>query len=164
MEKTIILENGSNLTYVESFWKQSKKIFINGKEIRKISKTEFVYGEDNENLITIKGNQYKGISVNANGKDYEICPKMPWYVYLLFVAPVAFIMIFGNFPALVKIFPVVGGLVGGLISCAISSVGLCMYYKISNKKLALLVQFCIALLSIFACYIVGLLIISALQS
>lgn len=25
MEKTIILENGSNLTYVESFWKQSKK-------------------------------------------------------------------------------------------------------------------------------------------
>lgn len=72
MEKTIILENGSNLTYVESFWKQSKKIFINGKEIRKISKTEFVYGEDNENLITIKGNQYKGISVNANGKDYEI--------------------------------------------------------------------------------------------
>lgn len=54
MEKTIILENGSNLTYVESFWKQSKKIFINGKEIRKISKTEFVYGEDNENLITIK--------------------------------------------------------------------------------------------------------------
>lgn len=26
MEKTIILENGSNLTYVESFWKQSKKI------------------------------------------------------------------------------------------------------------------------------------------
>lgn len=73
-------------------------------------------------------------------------------------------MIFGNIPALVKIFPVVGGLVGGLISCAISSVGLCMYYKISNKKLALLVQFCIALLSIFACYIVGLLIISALQS
>lgn len=27
MEKTIILENGSNLTYVESFWKQSKKNF-----------------------------------------------------------------------------------------------------------------------------------------
>lgn len=38
MEKTIILENGSNLTYVESFWKQSKKIFINGKEIRKYLK------------------------------------------------------------------------------------------------------------------------------
>lgn len=28
MEKTIILENGSNLTYVESFWKQSKKKFL----------------------------------------------------------------------------------------------------------------------------------------
>ena len=25
MEKTIILENGLNLTYVESFWKQNKK-------------------------------------------------------------------------------------------------------------------------------------------
>lgn len=89
---------------------------------------------------------------------------MPWYVYLLFVAPVVFIMIFGSIPALVKVFPVVGGLVGGLISCAISSVGLCMYYKISNKKLALLVQFCFVLLSIFACYLVGLLIISSLSS
>jgi hypothetical protein len=161
MEKTIILENGLHLTYVESFWKQSKKIFINGKETRKISKTEFVYGEDNENLITVKGNQYKGISVNANGKDYEICPKMPWYVYLLFVAPVLFIIIFGSIPSLVEIFPVVGGLIGGLISCAISCVGLSMYYKISNKKVALLVQFCFALLSVFACYLVGLAIISA---
>lgn len=86
---------------------------------------------------------------------------MPWYVYLLFVAPVLFIIIFGSIPSLVEIFPVVGGLIGGLISCAISCVGLSMYYKISNKKVALLVQFCFALLSVFACYLVGLAIISA---
>lgn len=161
MEKTIILEDGSNLTYVESFWTRNKKIYINGKEIRKTSKNDFVYGEDNENFITIKGNQYKGIFVNVNGKDYEICTKMPFYVYLLFVAPVLFIIIFGSIPSLVEIFPVVGGLIGGLISCAISCIGLSMYYKISNKKLALLVQFCFALLSVFACYLVGLAIISA---
>ena len=32
MEKTIILEKGSILTYDESFRKQNNKILINGKE------------------------------------------------------------------------------------------------------------------------------------
>lgn len=164
MKEVIKLEDGSNLTYEESFWTSKKNIYIDNVETKKISKTEFKYGENLEKTVLIKGNFLKGVQVVVNEKEYEVSPKTVLYQYIIFLIPIIFIITWGAVPQFVAIFPVVGGAIGGLISALFSVFGLILGKKIKNKAISLVVQIAFSALAILVCYLIGLAIIGAAAS
>lgn len=164
MKEVIKLEDGSNLTYEESFWTSKKNIYIDNVETKKISKTEFKYGENLEKTVLIKGNFLKGVQVVVNEKEYEVSPKTVWYQYIIFLIPIIFIITWGAVPQFLAIFPVVGGAIGGLISALFSVFGLILGKKIKNKAISLVVQIAFSALAILVCYLIGLAIIGAAAS
>lgn len=164
MKEVIKLEDGSNLTYEESFWTSKKNIYIDNVETKKISKVEFKYGENLEKTILIKGNFLKGVQVVVDEKEYEVSPKTTWYQYIIFILPIVFIITWGAVPQLVAIFPVVGGAIGGFISALFSVFGLILGKKIKNKAISVGAQIAFSILAILICYFIGLAIIGAAAS
>lgn len=77
------------LEYHESFWTGSKKVFLDGKELKKITRNKFKFIENGlKYTITIFGNQQIGVSVKIFGNIITLTPKPKWYEYLLFIPPI----------------------------------------------------------------------------
>ena len=117
-----------DVIYEESYWTGKKTISINGKIFRKASKTTYVHTDgEKEYYITVNGSFLSGVSITfGNGFTVIVTEKPAWYEWILSGAGFLFVLIWGNVPASVDIFPVIGGAIGGAIAAAIGCFSLIM--------------------------------------
>lgn len=159
MKKVIQHPELGEITYEESFWTGSKKLFINGEELTKKSRN--VFETSDGKTITLKGNILSGTKAEVDGNTVEIEPATKWYEYVLSFLSFAFVLIWGNVTALCEIFPIVGGALGGLISAIFSVLNLYLIKKTYKLWLKLVISLASFVIAVLLCYLLALAILSA---
>ena len=96
-----VTHNDKIITYSENFWTGKKSIFVNGKELIKISKN--TYKLENE-CYSVKGNFLTGVELNDGVQNITVVRKLTTLEYVLCFLP--FILVFS------------GGAVGGVCGAA----------------------------------------------
>ena len=110
--------------------------------------------------VEIKGNFLYGSTITIDNEEIEVSPKAKWFeIVLVLFAPI-FVIIWGNSASLCEIFPVVGGAIGGFLSCLISFSGFAIMKTKTSVLQKILVGLGFAVLSVLACFIVGLMLVS----
>ena len=172
------------IIFDESFWTGKKDIYINGVKLAKVDRKTYSYraqiekkDEFGDNILNeygqrtyesinktvyFKGNFISGASIEIDNVEIEVSKKAQWYELVLMWLPFVFVLIWGNMDISLEIFPVVGGLIGGLITLALGvwNIGLMKAQKNIGLKLAIGIG--IALPSIFICNLIGLALVSGL--
>ena len=105
-----VLVDANMLTGVVNVYKE-------GKKLNKISRSEYVYDDEDETKsVYVVGNIYKGIYVASGEETFTFFERTPFYIYALSIIPLLMTIILGNMQSLVeKGFYYVGGAIGGVI-------------------------------------------------
>ena len=170
------------IIYDESFFTGKKEVYINGVKLAKVDKKTYSYRtrvkltdefgnviyneydapltkEINKN-VEIKGNFLYGSTITIDNEEIEVSPKAKWFEIVLALFAPIFVVIWGNSASLCEIFPVVGGFIGGFLSCLISFSGFAIMKTKTSVLQKILVGLGFAVLSVLACFIVGLMLVS----
>ena len=121
MREQIIHPTYGTIVYNESFWRGGITITVNGTVAQRLSKKSFTC---DGKMIIVMGSILTGVTLLINNERVEITPKSKWYEILFAVLPAAFMIIWGNNPALCSIFPIIGGAVGGGLGGALGATSL----------------------------------------
>ena len=163
MNSIIKIDGVGELSVTENFWTGSKTLSLNGVKLQKVSKKQFSCRLGEQILdIFIDGNFLTGLKCTVNGKTYKVTEAAKWYEYVLAIVPFVFIMVWGNIPATIKIFPVISGALGGAISALLSFTSLYVMKMIKKPYLKVLVGLGFFVLTVLICYVIALAILSAI--
>ena len=155
------IENVGTVRYEESAWTGKKTLFLDEVKLTKISKTKFEYVKDETvTQFFIDGNFLKGVNLIVNGVKYELIQKIAWYEYIVAFIGFLFILVWGNVPALCKIFPVVGGAIGGFFGALGAVLGICMMRVSRKPVIRLLIGLAGSVFAVLICFLIGLAIVS----
>lgn len=148
------------IEYVENFWNGKKELIVSGVYLRPRGKTVFV-GEFDEldKDFEVIGNYAAGATLKVDGEKFELVPKTKAYEYFIYFLPLILVLIWGNVPDLVKIFPVVGGLIGGAISGGFSMAALIYGKGAKNILVKLLIALITTVIVFVICGLIGFAII-----
>ncbi len=159
------------LTYDESFFSGKKVISIEGKEARKISKTKYVITKtiqnetgdyvDKEIEIYLSGSVMSGVKIYIDDDSYQVLPKPIWFEIVIPILFAVITIIWGNVSSLVKILPLVGGAVGGLVTGLVNVIGFSLSRLNDKKPLKLLYLIGFGILAFLACLLIGFIIVQA---
>lgn len=148
-----------DICYTEGFWSGKKTLMINGKSTIPIGKKRFLH---DGKTVVLKGNSFAGVSIVIDGQTVRVSPAPKWYEIILALLPFLFLVTWGNSPALCSIFPVVGGAIGG----ALGGVGLVVSRMAMKSQRNPLTKIFLGLgvfaLTVFAAFILAVLIVAAL--
>jgi len=150
-----IVENSEYgvIVYNEGFWSGKKSLIINGVPLVKTGKKEYTYNVNDEaHLVTLKGNMMSGVSITIDDKEIKLVEKPVWYVLTLSLVMFIFDIVWGNSVALCKIFPVVGGAIGGLISAACAIGNIICAGRVKKTAHKLLIGFGFLAITILCCH------------
>ena len=145
----------------ESFWTGKKNVIINGRSLQKNDKNSFMFKDEEETvLVFIEGNIMKGTTLFVNKEQYIITPKPKWYEYVLAIMIAPFIIAWGNSVPLCRIFPIVGGAIGGGIGGAFLVLSFYLMLKVRKPIYKVLIGLGMFALAVFVAHIVALIILS----
>ena len=147
------------IVYEESFWTGKKKLFINGEELIKKSRT--VFQTSDGKTVTIMGNMFVGTKANVSGVIVEITPATKWYEYIMAFVSFVFVLVWGNVTSLCEILPIVGGALGGFVSALVSMCVLYLIKKTDKILLKLLIALAGFVVAVLICYLLALAILAA---
>ena len=155
MKKSIVHSKYGKIEYVENFWNGKKELIVDGKYLHQRSKTIFI-GEydDLDKEFEVIGNYAAGATLTVDGQKFELVAKTKWYEYIIYFLPLILVLVWGNSPSLCKIFPVVGGMIGGAIGGGFSMAAL-IFGKGTDK---ILVKFLISLVTTIIVFVICALI------
>lgn len=152
MKSVILTEKYGEIIFDENFWTGSKKVFVNGVQLKKMNKKTFV-GEIGgvQTTAVITGGFLSGAIIDINGEKFRLTEPAKWYDYVLAFIWVPVYIVLSNTPAFYMIFPIVGGALGG----AIAGIGaaLAMYTIKPMKNIAVKIVISLA-------YFVGVMLIN----
>ncbi len=160
MEKRFTDSTLGEIIYTESVFSGRKKIFVNGKELKKQSKN--VYVTESGEQVTIKGSFYQGVELVIGVNKYQVSERLKWYEYLTIILPLVFNLIWGNSVTLCKIIPMIGGALGGLVSALVGALGLVLISKCTKVWQRILVVIGTFVVSVLICYLLALAILSVI--
>ena len=150
------------IVFEENVWTGKKKLSINGKPLQKVGKTTFT-GEGGKTVF-LKGNYFAGCRLQLDKEEIVLTPALKWYEIVLSVIPLALILVWGNSVALCSIVPVVGGLIGGVVSALFSVLNVMLVKSIKNVWLKIAVTVVMTALTFLACYLIALVFLSAVMN
>ena len=159
MKITINHPTYGTIVYDESFWTGKKTLTVNGTACFALSKKEFMIGEQKAVLL---GNLFMGIQLSINQETIEISPRPAWYEIVLAILPLAFLLTWGNSPALCAIFPVVGGAIGGALGGAGTMLSLMLMKNAKSLGKKLLIGVGIFAATLLVSFVLALLVLSAM--
>ncbi len=163
MEIKIQDEKYGLIVYSESFWTGKKEIFVQNKLLGKVTKNKFYLMQENETVyFYIKGNALTGVELAVEKRTHTIIPKTKWYEHLLAWSIVLVNIVFGNIPAMLAVFPVVGGAIGGFVSALFACLCLNMIKKQNNILFKVLIALGFHIASLLSCFVLAFWIIGAL--
>ena len=119
------------LVYEENFWTGRRKLSYGGKQLKRINNKKFVLesqnGEGGELVFEVKGNMFKGISVQSTAFPEPVIIKGALSVldYILVILPIVPSVFFGA----------IGGGIGG----AFTAISLVFVPKIKPKWLKIII-------------------------
>ncbi|MBQ8746426.1 MAG: hypothetical protein IJZ08_00990 [Clostridia bacterium] len=144
------------IVYTENIWTGKKHLTANGADVPAVSKKEFLLGGEK---AIVKGSMFLGISLCLPNETIQISPKTKWYEIVLSGLPLAFLMAWGNSPALCAVFPVVGGAIGGALGGLLSSWSLLLIKKIESIALKILTGIGMTVLTMLCGFVIALLLL-----
>ncbi len=146
-------ENVGTIEYKESFWTGKKEIILNGEQLKKIGKQEFVYTVDGENKVTkLNGNFLSGASIVINGHLIQVVPKIGLFEILVLIFAFFLPLVCASIDAFVVVLPIVGGAIGGIIYALVSFAGITFIKQAKSS----LIKFVVFLLTTIVSFIVGI--------
>lgn len=161
MEKTVIHERYGEIVYRENFWSGKKDVVINGTQLSRKNKNTFLYWLRGRKLeVRIEGNFLAGIWLSIEGERVDVREKTKWFEYALSVFIFAFVIVWGNVPALLKILPLIGGMLGGVIGAIMGMANLFFMRKTEKIAEKLLIFVVFLALTVLICYLLALLYLS----
>lgn len=160
MKQTIINEVLGEIVYEESPWTGKKSLSVNGKPLDKIDKNTFRL--DTGEYAVIKGSYLMGAKLTIGNETIRLSESVKWYEIAIAVLTFMISLVWGNSPTLVQIFPMVGGAIGGALSCAGGLFSLVCMKKVKNPLVKILIGLGFFVLTVFVLYLVAVAIISAM--
>lgn len=146
------------IVYEENAFTGKTKLTVNGVEAPQGAKKTFAIGEK---IVTVKGNSMFGVKIITDDEEIRVIPAPLWYEVILALLPILFLETWGNVVALCRIFPVVGGAVGGALGAFFGLGGLIFMKTTKSPLNKVLFGIGALLLAIAAGYLVALLILAA---
>lgn len=141
------------IEYEESFWIGKKSIAINGTPLEKLAKNRYRYnGEDGPQDIVVQGSYLMGVKLLMPGRSIRLTAAITWYETALSVLIFMLILIWGNTAALCGIVPVVGGMLGGVISAAFAFANALIIKAVRPIWLKIAVTVCVAGVCFLICW------------
>lgn len=151
------------ILYRENIWTGKREIFVNGEPCRKVSRMHYTYLDgEREQSIDVKGNSLSGVKLHIGNEAFTVVSAPKWYEWVLALAALVFILIWGNIPATVNMFVVAGGALGGLISGIFMVSSMVAMRQIRQVWLKILIGLAFSGLTILVCHYVGVAILGAL--
>ncbi len=145
------------ISMTENIWTGKRQVFINGTELIPVAKNSFQYQTENGVVsVTLKGNAFTGCKMMIGNEMIVMYNAPAWYEIALSVFIPVFVIIWGAVPSLVKIFPIVGGAIGGAISAVFGVVNLVMMKKTGNIGLKLLIFVGVFAATLVICWLLAL--------
>jgi len=161
MKETVQHPVYGQIVYEEGFWLGKKTLTVNGVCAQAVSKNKFMV-DGKEAILT--GNFLSGVSMSIEGENIQLTPKAKWYETALAVIPIVFLLTWGNSPDLCAIFPVVGGALGGLLGAVGGILSMVFMKRQKNPLVKLLVGIGAAAATIFAAYLLAMVLIMGISS
>ena len=144
------------IEYEESFWSGKRIIKIDNRELTKKSRNIYILKtEDGDLECKVKGSFIFGVSLYIDQDIIQLTEHCKWYEMFLSMLICVFVLIWGNIPALCKIFPVVGGAIGGGISGAAMCVNLVLMKQKKNVAIKLLSWLGMFVGTVLVCALLG---------
>ena len=141
------------IIYSEGSWTGKKGLTIKGKELTQVDKTTFLYEEgETKTTVKVEGNFLKGASLKFGNEIIPLSPSIKWYEIALSVLIVAFVCVWSNIVACVRILPIIGGAIGGAISGLFAILNLITMKAVNKVWLKLLIWLGFFACTILACY------------
>lgn len=156
MEIVVQNKEYGTVIYEENAWTGKKKIKINDVELQKTGRNKWTYEFGGESLeVSVKGSFLMGAVLTIGNENIQVTEKPTWYSYVLSVLTVAFVIIWGASVTLVKIFPIVGGALGGAISALYAVLNLYLAGKVKSAGYKLLIGLGMFVAAVLTCYLLG---------
>ncbi len=141
------------LVYEESFWTGKKTITQNGIAATKVDKKTFALASGEQ--MSLVGNIMTGVKGVINGEEIVFSPKSAWYEIVLAILPIVFIIVWGNIPAAVVIFPIVGGALGGLIGGIMGVTSIIVMKKTEKTGVKVLIGLGMFVAALLICWVLA---------
>ena len=157
MRETVSHSIYGNITYEENFWSGKRVLLFGDVELTRKKKNIYVFQNgENEVEVKVKGGYLGGVKLLVAGEEIVITPAPKWYEIACSVFIFVFVCVWSNSEALVSVFPIVGGAIGGGIS-GVGLVASLLFMKkaktIGGKLLAWLITLVATLL---ICFVIAL--------
>lgn len=135
--------NNRKIELVRSIWTGSTSIFVDGKQARKINKTQFILEEPGQEslYIYLYGNEFKGMELVIDGKTITVLRKLKVYEYILSVLPLYMV--------------VIGGAIGGALAGAAVVILLSFMRFMDNIFIKLIVSIAVSGLVYYLWYLIA---------
>ena len=144
------------IEYNENFWTGKRELAIGGQKLLKKTKNVYTFNSETGNLdCRIKGSFLTGATLHIDQDVIQLSESCKWYEIFCSVCIFAFVLIWGNVPSLCRIFPIVGGAIGGGISGLGACVSLFLMKRTKNTGLKLLVWLGMFVATILICFLVA---------
>lgn len=144
------------IEYDESFWSGKKNIRIDNKPLTKKARNLYVAnGEDGELECRVRGSFLFGASLQIGEDVILITEHCKWYEMFLSMLICVFVLTWGNVPGLSKIFPIIGGAMGGAISGAAMCGSLVLMKMQRNVFIKLLIWLGIFAGTVAVCFVLA---------
>ena len=163
MKTTVNHNVYGEIVLTESIWSTKKKqVSINGVPLQKTGRDSFVWQNGEETInVSLLGSYMTGCKMTINGEEIQMTAPVKWYEGVLSLLILVFVLVWGSFPSLCMIFPIVGGGIGGAIAGVFTFLSL-FFMKATNKLwLKLLIWFGCFAGAVLICWAVAMLIIGA---
>ena len=144
------------IEYDENFWTGKRELTIGGQKLLKKKKNVYVLNDENKELdCRIKGSFLTGATLHIDQDVIQLSEPCKWYEIFCSVLIFAFVLVWGTVPSLCRIFPIVGGAIGGGISGLGACVSLFLMKQTKNAGLKLLIWLGMFLGTIAVCFLIG---------
>ena len=148
------------IEYEESVWTGRRDLSFSGKPLERKKRNLFLYRDGTRDVeCRIRGNFLYGTTLIVEGEEIVLTPSCKWYEIALPTLLFAFLLVWGNVPALGAIVPIVGGALGGAVAGGAWYATLYLMRRVKDPGLKLLVWLGMLAGSFLVCFLLALMIL-----
>lgn len=164
MKFSVNSEKYGKIEYFESAWTGKKSVTIADNKLMQVSKDNFIYKTTAGDLgVKVEGSYMRGVTIDVAGDKIEVIEKPKWYVLTIEILLFILVVVWANVPALCRIFPIVGGAIGGLVMGVAVIASYMLSRTVKKPIYKILVIIGVFLVGVLICYLLGLLVISLIK-
>ena len=144
------------IEYNENFWTGKRELIVDGQRLLKKKKN--VYELEGQNGVLecrIKGSFLTGATLFVDQDVIQLSEPCKWYEIFCSALICAFVLTWGNVPSLCRIFPIVGGAIGGGIGGLAACINLFLMIKTKKVGFKLLIWLGMFLGTIAVCFLIA---------